>query len=140
MPDVGNVASIWPSPLTFSAPTRKSWPAGVGLRSAVGERDVLLVARADPHLEVTLSRRAEDVDPPLDDDPGAPTPSVSTPTRMPGAPVPSRSVQNGARMLFGRAGFGIVGQVAAVVVLGRAAAGDQVAVGVDPDAVYVMPL
>ena len=36
---------------------------------------------------------------------------------MPGAPVPSRSVQNGARMLFGRAGSGIWRQAAAVVVL-----------------------
>ena len=35
------------------------------------------------------------------------TPSVSTAAEMPGAPVPSRSVQNGARTLFGRAGSGI---------------------------------
>jgi hypothetical protein len=33
------------------------------------------------------------------------TPSVSTVARMPGAPVPSRSVQNGASTLFGLAGL-----------------------------------
>ena len=53
---------------------------------------------------------------------------------MPRRPVPSRSVQNGASMLFGRAGSGPVGQVAAVVVLDGAAADDEVAVGVDADA------
>ena len=39
------------------------------------------------------------------------TPSVRIVMKMPGAPVPSRSVQNGASMLFGRAGSGPAGRL-----------------------------
>ena len=39
------------------------------------------------------------------------TPSVRVAMKIPGAPVPSRSVQNGASTLFGRAGLGPFGSV-----------------------------
>ena len=60
---------------------------------------------------------AEDVHPVLDDEPVVDPVGEDVPAKMPGAPVPSRSVQNGASTLLGRAGSGPVGQVAAVVVL-----------------------
>jgi hypothetical protein len=37
------------------------------------------------------------------------TPSVRIATRIPSSTVPSRSVQNGARTLLGRAGSGMTG-------------------------------
>ena len=52
----------------------------------------------------------EDVDPPLDTSQVS-TPSVRVAAKMPGAPVPSRSVQNGASTLFGRAPTGPGGRL-----------------------------
>ena len=61
------------------------------------------------------------------------TPSVRVAAKMPGAPVPSRSVQNGASMLFGSAGFGPAGRLQQLLSSRSAAAGHDVAVGVDAD-------
>ena len=89
---------------------------------------------ADPDLEVRgCSSVPEHVDLLLDDDPACRRRRSAIAAKMPGAPVPSRSVQNGASTLFGRRRIRPGRQVAAVVVLGRAAAGDEVAVGVDAD-------
>ena len=71
----------------------------------VGEGDVLGAVGPEPHLEVPLGVRAEDVLTPLDDGPAV-HPVGEAVARIPGAPVPSRSAQNGARTLFGRAGLG----------------------------------
>ena len=80
---------------------------GIRLRFGVDEADVLLVVVvelrvvAEPQLERPQVVGPEDVQPALEHEPLSVGGADGTATQMPSAPVPSRSVQNGASTLLG---------------------------------------